>query len=113
MFSGSGLFAEDRGAIRLGPIVRIPTCSIANSWAIPHGSMPKDRVRDLLASNLKRLRQRRALTGDALAEKSDLTGGFIRQLETQRAWASSKTLDALARALGVSVSELFADRKRG
>lgn len=73
--------------------------------------MGKDRVRVLLAFNMKRLRNLRGLTGDELAEKADLTGGYIRQVETHKAWASPKTLDSIARALRVPIHELFLDKR--
>lgn len=74
--------------------------------------MVRNRVQVLLALNMKRLRALHGMTGDELAEKADLSGTYIRCLETCRVWASAKTLDRLARALKVPVHELFLPRRK-
>jgi transcriptional regulator with XRE-family HTH domain len=65
-----------------------------------------------LAGGLKRLRAQSKLSQAALAERAGLSLQFIAALEQRRKEPSLATLDALSKALGVEVAELFvADRR--
>lgn len=61
-----------------------------------------------LALGMKRLRQRHGLSQGALAERTGLSVGYVASLEQMKKTPALATLDALAHALRVSVSELFA-----
>lgn len=60
-----------------------------------------------LAAAMKRLRAHTKLSQAALAERAGLSTQHIAALEQGRKDPSLGTLDALARALGVSTAELF------
>jgi transcriptional regulator with XRE-family HTH domain len=58
-------------------------------------------------SRLRSLRQERGLTQQALAEASDLSVGMISMLERRQRTPHLGSLEALAKALDVEVSDLF------
>ena len=66
------------------------------------------KIEELLAKNLKELRDARGLTQAALAERADLSEQAVQLVESKRRWPRAETLDAFARALGVPVAALFA-----
>lgn len=63
----------------------------------------------LLRANLKALRADLDWSQEILAEKAGVSEGYIKQLETGRVWVGVETITALAIALGVPESRLFAD----
>jgi transcriptional regulator with XRE-family HTH domain len=65
-----------------------------------------------LAGGLKRLRANSKLSQAALAERAGLSLQFIAALEQRRKEPSLATLDALSRAFGVPVSDLFVHDER-
>jgi transcriptional regulator with XRE-family HTH domain len=65
-----------------------------------------------LAGGLKRLRLQSRLSQAALAERAGLSLQFIAALEQRRKEPSLATLDALSKALGVQVAELFVAEER-
>lgn len=54
-----------------------------------------------LAYNLKRLRQLESISQDALAAKTNLSSGYIGDLETGAKFPSPSKLEILAKVLGV------------
>lgn len=60
-----------------------------------------------IGSKLRNLRLKMGLTQEELAERSDLTKGFISQLERDHSSPSVDTLDAIVRALGSNLTEFF------
>lgn len=60
-----------------------------------------------LAMRIKRLRKAKGLTQEVLAHRAKLSHGYIARLEIGRHDPTLSTLKKLARALGVSVSELL------
>jgi len=60
-----------------------------------------------LGMRIRRLREKRGLTQESLAEKTKLSRGFIARLEMGRHDPSLTTLTRLAKALKVRVSELL------
>lgn len=60
-----------------------------------------------LAMKLKQFRKRRRMTQEALAREADMSVGYIARLETGRHDPKLSTLQRLARALGVPVTELL------
>ena len=65
--------------------------------------MPTAKV----AMRLKQLRHRRGLTQQALAEKARLSLGYVARLEIGRHDPKLSTLAKIAKALGMTVSELL------
>lgn len=63
--------------------------------------------RAILARNLKRLRQVRGLSQEALAHDADLDRTYVSDLEREIYAASLDTLEALARVLKVAPCDLI------
>ena len=63
----------------------------------------------LLALNVKRTRKRRGLTQDDLAAHLDVEQSAISLIENARANPSLLLLDAMAKALGCRMKDLFDD----
>ena len=64
-----------------------------------------------IGSKIKRLRVRLGLTQEELAARTELTKGFISQLERDITSPSIATLMDILEALGTDVSEFFSDRE--
>ncbi len=64
-----------------------------------------------IGSKIKRLRVRLGLTQEELASRTELTKGFISQLERDITSPSIATLMDILEALGTNVSEFFSDRE--
>ena len=64
-----------------------------------------------IGSKIKRLRVRLGLTQEELAARTELTKGFISQLERDNTSPSIATLMDILEALGTNVSEFFSDRE--
>ncbi|MCK4632360.1 MAG: helix-turn-helix domain-containing protein, partial [candidate division Zixibacteria bacterium] len=62
-----------------------------------------------IGQKIKVLRQRSDLTQEELANRAGLTKGFISQLENEQSSIQIDSLADLLEALGVSLSEFFAD----
>jgi transcriptional regulator with XRE-family HTH domain len=62
-----------------------------------------------IGKTIKELRSRLGLTLDQVAERSGCTPGFLSQVERNKAVPSITTLQAIAKALGVNVIDLFRD----
>lgn len=70
-------------------------------------------LRDILAANLRRLRNEKGLAQDDLAYEAEVSRSYLSQLEKGAFHASLKILEKLARALGVEPYELIVPpRKR-
>lgn len=67
----------------------------------PSGSIVGARIRDL--------RKAKGLTLQALAQATDLSVGHLSQIERERSAPSVRSLNVIARALGVNVSWFFPD----
>lgn len=63
-----------------------------------------------LGGRIKSLRQKMGLTQDELAQRSDLTKGFISQLERDHTSPSVENLDHILRALGTNLGDFFQKR---
>lgn len=66
------------------------------------------KARTILAKNLRRLRQERGFSQEALADAADLDRTYISSLERERYAATVDTLDSIANALGVEAVQLLA-----
>lgn len=64
-----------------------------------------------IGSRIKHLRKRKGLTLDELASRSELSKGFLSQLEHDLTSPSIATLDDILEALGSSLSEFFSEDK--
>ena len=62
-----------------------------------------------IGAKLKGLRQRRGLTQEELADRCELSKGFISQVERNLASPSIATLTDLLECLGVTLREFFSD----
>jgi transcriptional regulator with XRE-family HTH domain len=67
---------------------------------------PRDRALDRFAGNVLRQREARGFSQDKLAEKADLDRTYISGIERGLRNPSLRIICQLAKALGVSVSEL-------
>ena len=62
-----------------------------------------------IGSKLRRLRKLRGLTIEEVADKADLTKGFISQLERDKTVPSVTTLKQILDVLGVDLAKFFSD----
>jgi transcriptional regulator with XRE-family HTH domain len=69
--------------------------------------MAGDQLRNILGTNLRKLRNRREWSQLELAEKSNISMNFLSEIERGNKWPYPETLQSLARALGIEVFELF------
>ena len=60
-----------------------------------------------LAKRIKALREQRGLTQEALAEKAGVSRGYLARLETGRHGPRVSTVEKLAKALRVKVTDLL------
>ena len=74
---------------------------------LPSQSQPAGAALSHLSDNVRRLRQARQLSQQALADRSGLSRRMILSIENQSANVSLSNLDRLAAALGISLSELI------
>lgn len=65
------------------------------------------KARDLLAENLKRLREASGWTQPRLAEKADLSLKMIQKIEYGKTSPTLETLDKISYALHAQVADLF------
>jgi transcriptional regulator with XRE-family HTH domain len=64
-------------------------------------------IRDVLALNLRKLRQARGLSQEELAHRADIDRTYISSLERSVYTAGIDKVDRLARALGVEAADLL------
>lgn len=69
-------------------------------------------LRRILAQNLRRLRQERGLTPEALADLADVNRNYVGLIEREENSASVDVLESLARALKIDPTDLLARPKR-
>ena len=67
----------------------------------------KDQFRVKLGERIRILRKEAGLTQEQLAEKAEISVNFIGNAERGESSASVKTLRRMAKALGVSLKEMF------
>ena len=66
-----------------------------------------EKIRIILAQNVKKHRENMGLTQENLAEMTDLSVQTINTIEGCRMWISDKSITRLAKALNVEVFQLF------
>jgi transcriptional regulator with XRE-family HTH domain len=64
-------------------------------------------LREVFATNLRRLRHEKGLSQDDLAYEAEVSRSYLSQLEKGVFYASLKIIDRLAKALGVEPAELL------
>lgn len=68
-------------------------------------------LRDVLAVNLRRVRQASGMTQEELADQTGLSSRYIGSIERARVSASVSVLGRLAVALGIDPCELIKDQR--
>jgi DNA-binding XRE family transcriptional regulator len=68
------------------------------------------RARDILARNMKRVRLKRHLTQEALADVAGLDRTYIGSIERSERNVSIDNIEKIATALGVTISELLKEQ---
>jgi len=66
-----------------------------------------EKIRDVLAKNLKKTRLLRGITQEQLAEKADVSSHYIAMVETCKTFPKPEMLDRLAKTLGIESYQLF------
>jgi len=67
-------------------------------------------IREILAQNIKKYRQKLGITQSELAELAEISTNFMGMIEQKRKFAAPEVLDRIAAALKVETSELFIDK---
>lgn len=65
-------------------------------------------IREIFAENLRKIRRKRGLTQEKLAEKVDMSLQYLALLELGRKFPSGEMLERLAKALDIETYELLA-----
>jgi transcriptional regulator with XRE-family HTH domain len=68
---------------------------------------PMEYIRAVLKKNMQAHRKRLDINQDQLAERSRLSIGMIKLVETGKRWPSPAVAEAIAKGLGITVSDLF------
>lgn len=68
------------------------------------------RIREIFKNNLRYYRKKLGLTQEALSEKIGLNPKYITDIETRAKFPSADTIDAIADALQIQPSQLFAEQ---
>ena len=68
-----------------------------------------DTITACLASNIRRMRKQKKWTQAELAERAEISVIFLQGIESERKWISPSTARTIAKALGVSETQLFAE----
>ena len=66
-------------------------------------------IQELLARNLRAAREKLGISQMKLAERANLSAGYMNDVEGARRWMSVETLARLARALHLKPYQLFAE----
>jgi len=66
-----------------------------------------EKIRKILAQNIKSRREKLGLSQEKLAEASNMSVQTINTIEGCRMWVSDKTVTRLAKALDIEVFQLF------
>jgi transcriptional regulator with XRE-family HTH domain len=65
------------------------------------------KIREILAQNMKKNRQKLGITQSELAEKANISTNFIGIIEQKRKFPTPEMLDRIATALEIETSDLF------
>lgn len=106
------------GQVRVvGPLCAIYDVVVSGLTRFPH-RMGKRDIRDIFATNLRRLRNERGFSQEALAHESGVGRSYMSRIEKGAYYASLRIIERLAATLKVDASELLklptrAGRKNG
>jgi len=64
-------------------------------------------IREIFAGNLKKIRRKRGLTQEKLAEKANMSLQYLALLELARKFPSGEMLERIAKALDIETYELL------
>lgn len=64
-------------------------------------------LREILATNLRRLRHEKGLSQDDLAYEAEVSRSYLSQIEKAKYYASLKTIEKLANVLQVEAADLL------
>jgi len=65
------------------------------------------KIRDVLADNLKKNRQKKGFTQEQLAEKAEVSSHYIAMVETCKTFPKPEMLEKLAKTLSIEPHQLF------
>jgi len=65
-------------------------------------------IREILAENMKKYRQKLSITQPELAERANISTNFIGMIEQKRKFPAPEMLERIAKALEIETFELFA-----
>ncbi|MCL2442827.1 MAG: helix-turn-helix domain-containing protein [Treponema sp.] len=71
--------------------------------------MDGEKIRKILAQNIKHLREHRLWSQADLAANSDISVPFLSEIERGNKWPFPDTLGRISKALNVQIHELFRD----
>jgi transcriptional regulator with XRE-family HTH domain len=66
-----------------------------------------ENIREVLANNIKKYRQKYGFSQDKLAELASISSQYLATVETCRKFPTPEVLDRLATALNIETHELF------
>jgi transcriptional regulator with XRE-family HTH domain len=66
-----------------------------------------EKIRQILAQNIKKRRESIGMTQEELAERANLSLQTINTIEGCRMWISDKSITRLAKALNIEIFQLF------
>ncbi|MDR1868672.1 MAG: helix-turn-helix transcriptional regulator [Treponema sp.] len=66
-----------------------------------------EKIREILAQNMKIYRQKLGITQPELAERANISTNFIGMIEQKRKFPAPEMLDRIANALEIETAELF------
>jgi transcriptional regulator with XRE-family HTH domain len=66
-----------------------------------------EKIRQILAQNIKKRRESLGMTQENLAENANLSVQTINTIESSRMWISDKSITRLAKALDIEIFQLF------
>jgi DNA-binding XRE family transcriptional regulator len=100
------LFLKHRGKTPTGN----PEASVSLPETLPKPKRPTDKrgyLLDELANNIRKIREKRGISKEALAQACGVTPGTINSWETKKGPFQLQTATCVAQALGSPIEELF------
>ena len=67
-----------------------------------------EKIREILAENMKIYRQKLGITQPELAERANISTNFVGMIEQKRKFPAPEILDRIAKSLEIETFELFA-----
>jgi transcriptional regulator with XRE-family HTH domain len=70
-------------------------------------------LREILATNLRRLRHEKGLSQDDLAHEAEISRSYLSQIEKAKFYASLRIIEKLATVLQVEAADLLKAQTKG